>query len=313
MTDLISGQVGGEDLRQFHWQLRRGLLMHRKGRLSLFYKLQFPYHDLSGTSADEVASHLDLVAWFGDEPPAEIAQHPHYFSFIHALKSVLLMSNAAQERALAGQLDTDHFGALVEALKEFDRCADVLDSVVTNSLTDIDPLTGLLNRAALERDVRRELAKALRSGAPLSVAMIDADRFKVVNDTFGHAFGDFVLRTLAERFMESLRPSDLLYRYGGEEFLVLLPNTPIEKAFSVLERLRKRACSAPIVQGDASTMQAVSVGISLLEPNMPESNGIERADQALYSAKSQGRNRTVISPAISVDEGPAADGAVGSL
>lgn len=294
MSNLISGMVGGDDLRRFHGQLRRGLLMHRKGRLSLFFKLQFPQAILIVDGDAEFNSRLNLSEWIASELPDTIAQHESYFNVMDALASVIETSHLAIEKAAFGQLDTGTFSALIQSLQEFDRCADLLDAVITNSLTDVDTLTGLFNRAALDRDLSREIAKAARSGKPLSVAMIDADRFKIVNDTYGHAFGDVVLGKLAERFLESLRPSDLLYRYGGEEFLVLLPDTPQDQAQIVLERLRKRACAAPISKGSIEVTQSVSVGIAMHIKNESPVALVSRADEALYSAKAQGRNRVSV-------------------
>ncbi len=292
MTDLISAQIGSEDLRRFHGQLHRALLMHRKGRLNLFYQLQFPQTLQSENSAAEVAAEFDLFRWLIDPPPQEIAQHASYVDVVDALRVVMDCANIALENALA-PINPSQFSALIQALHEFDRCALLLDSVITNSLTDVDALTGLFNRAALDRDLNREAAKARRSGKALSVAMIDADKFKGINDAHGHSFGDLVLSKLAERFMESLRPSDLLYRYGGEEFVVLLPDTAIEQALIVLERLRARVCAAPISKGNVSVTQCVSVGIALLAPDESPLTAISNADKALYLAKTQGRNRIV--------------------
>jgi diguanylate cyclase (GGDEF)-like protein len=296
VKNLVSGLVGGDDLRRFHGQLRRGLLMHRKGRLALFFKLQFPGAILGENVASEIHSRLDLAEWFADAPPNEIGQHLTYSDVLDSLTIVMNSAHVALERASAGQLDADTFSTLVQSLQEFDRCADILDAEITNSLTDVDALTGLFNRAALDRDLNRELAKAARNGKPLSVAMIDADKFKVVNDTYGHSFGDVVLSKLAERFMESLRPSDLLYRYGGEEFLMLLPDTSPDQAHSVLDRLRKRASSSPISKGAVSITQSVSVGIAMHTADESPVVLVTRADDALYSAKSQGRNRVVVAP-----------------
>jgi len=297
MTDILSGQVDAEDLRRFHWLLRRGLLMHRKGRLGLFFKLQFPQVMFSEDAEHEVATQLDLTKWFAAVPFDEIAQHPSYVNFLGALEAAMDLAKVSLDKASSRQLDMQQFRGLIQALQEFDRCADMLDAVVTNSLTDVDALTGLFNRAALDRDLKREMAIAQRSEKPISVAMIDADKFKAVNDTHGHCFGDVVLSRLAERFLESLRPSDLLYRYGGEEFLVLLPDTTPEQAHAVLERLRKRAGCAPIFKGDISVTQTVSVGITMLVGEDSHETVVARADEALYSAKAQGRNRIVVASA----------------
>ncbi len=106
-------------------------------------------------------------------------------------------------------------------MHEFNRVADRLSAGNTTSMTDVGELTGLLNRAAMERDLEREQAHALRTGRRFTIAMVDTDHFKKVNDDYGHSFGDVVLEILAERFVESIRLRDRVYRYGEEEFLVL--------------------------------------------------------------------------------------------
>jgi diguanylate cyclase (GGDEF)-like protein len=176
-------------------------------------------------------------------------------------------------------------------MHDFDRIADRLDSGIITSLTDIDELTGLLNRTAMLRDLDREQAQARRTGRPFTVAMVDADHFKKVNDDHGHVFGDVCLETLAERFVESIRPRDQVYRYGGEEFLVLLPDTPLARAKPVLERLRKRACEHAISDGETTINLSVSVGAAEAASDEEASTAIDRADAALYRAKEAGRNR----------------------
>jgi diguanylate cyclase len=294
MNPAIGGDADGVDLRRFHGQFRRGLLMHRKGRLGLFFLLQFPQRIVAASSGVDVRTQLDVVQWLADEPPAQIQTHRSYLDMVQALERTMALADAALAQAQSQPLDTLLFGALLEALQAFDRCADVLDSGITSSLTDIDALTGLFNRAALDRDFSREAAKAQRSGRPLTVAMVDADHFKKVNDTHGHDFGDVVLSVLADRFVECLRPGDLVYRYGGEEFLVLLPDTDVAGAHIVLERLRLRACGAPITQGDISVTQAVSIGVAPVHLDGDPADALLRADEALYQAKDQGRNRLVV-------------------
>jgi diguanylate cyclase len=294
VNSAIGGETDSEDLRRFHGQFRRGVLMHRKGRLRLFYLLQFPQHIVEPSSGLGVRTQLDVLQWLTDEPPAQIQAQRSYLDTVQTLSRAIGLADDALAQAQSHSLGAQVFSALLDALQAFDRCADVLDSGITSSLTDIDALTGLFNRAALDRDFRREAAKAKRSGRPLTVAMVDADHFKKVNDTYGHDFGDVVLSVLAGRFVESLRPGDLVYRYGGEEFLVLLPDTNVGGAQVLLERLRLRACSAPIAQGDIAVTQAVSIGVApVLSEGNPE-DALLRADKAMYQAKAQGRNRLVV-------------------
>ena len=152
-----------------------------------------------------------------------------------------------------------------------------------------DPLTGLANRRALEERLELVTAQASRSGAPVTVAMIDLDHFKSFNDLSGHQCGDELLRLLSEALTQRLRAQDLLARYGGEEFCVVLPDTDLLAARIVLEQLRAIAPTV-IVDGRAAT---ISVGIAEWHPGETTNTLLERADRALYVAKEQGRDRVV--------------------
>jgi diguanylate cyclase (GGDEF)-like protein len=147
-----------------------------------------------------------------------------------------------------------------------------------------DPLTGIGNRRTLDEELRRGLALAGRQGQPVCVAMLDLDHFKKYNDTFGHPAGDELLVKAAKAWTRQLRRSDLLCRYGGEEFAVLLPVCLAEEAETVLDRLR-------IVTPDAQTC---SVGVAEWDGFESPSALLGRADAALYAAKHGGRNRVVV-------------------
>ncbi len=155
-----------------------------------------------------------------------------------------------------------------------------------------DPLTGLLNRRGLDTQFDFALALAQRSGRPLSLISIDVDHFKRVNDTYGHAQGDEVLKSLARTLQESLRSSDLVARLGGEEFVALLPDTDLEGAINVAEELRLTIADQ---QHAAVGRIFVSLGVSMLHPGEKTATALlERADAALYDAKHQGRNRVCV-------------------
>ena len=151
-----------------------------------------------------------------------------------------------------------------------------------------DLLTGLFNRRAFDDLMHRELSLRDRHGHGLSMVMIDLDHFKAVNDTYGHHAGDAVLRELADILREVCRPSDLPCRWGGEEFACLLPQTDLENALKVGERLR-----AAIEAHDFPEVGKVtaSLGISQAGPEENEESFCKRADEALYRAKEGGRNR----------------------
>jgi len=157
-----------------------------------------------------------------------------------------------------------------------------------------DTLTGIYNRLKFEQMLEGELARARRYRYPLSLAMFDIDHFKRVNDNFGHASGDVALRMVADAAGEELREGDLYARWGGEEFMVLLPETDLEGAEQLAERVRVRVARASIPDVGRLT---ISLGVTVYRPDEPAKVLLKRVDQALYRAKSEGRDRTVAVPA----------------
>jgi len=154
-----------------------------------------------------------------------------------------------------------------------------------------DPLTGVLNRYELQVILGNQLAQARRYGKPVSCLMIDVDKFKVVNDTYGHPSGDAALRQVAGILKEAVRGSDVVFRYGGEEFMVLLPDTMLEGAVALAEKIRMLTASHPFGEGERIFFLTLSVGAAVLREGESGSDMIMRADAALYRAKALGRNR----------------------
>jgi diguanylate cyclase (GGDEF)-like protein len=161
----------------------------------------------------------------------------------------------------------------------------------------IDTKTGLLNAATWESEATAEIARAVRTRTPLSVALVDIDHFKSVNDTYGHLAGDIALRAVSDALREQLRGYDVPGRFGGEEFAVLLPQTDEADALSIAERLRAHVAAMPIPLGEAARTDAcirltVSVGVAALDgPGTELTHLLAAADAALYCAKQNGRNR----------------------
>jgi diguanylate cyclase (GGDEF)-like protein len=155
-----------------------------------------------------------------------------------------------------------------------------------------DPLTGLLNRHAVVEAADREMARSVRHGYPLSVLLLDIDHFKQVNDTHGHDAGDAVLRTFAATVLGALRRDDVLGRYGGEEFLALLPNSGREAALAVAERIRAAVGAMTVDHGGHTIAVTVSIGVAeVAGGDGAWSHVMQAADTALYAAKRGGRNR----------------------
>lgn len=159
----------------------------------------------------------------------------------------------------------------------------------------VDALTGLYFRSFFERKLAEEAGRSRRTGAPLSVLMADVDHFKKFNDTYGHATGDDVLRLVARTIKGNIREADIAARFGGEEMLVLMPDTPLEGGEVLAERLRKAIESASQVgPGDEELHVTVSIGVACLGDEEEPQTMVERADAALYEAKHAGRNRVVL-------------------
>lgn len=162
------------------------------------------------------------------------------------------------------------------------------------SLTD--PLTGVGNRIAMMNTLRREIELARRYDQPMLVLMADMDRFKSINDTFGHGCGDDVLKQLTATMMDDIRRSDSVFRYGGEEFVILLSNTSETTAVQIAERLRGKIESLDCESGGEKVPTTVSIGIASLRNGDTISKLLKRADQAMYKAKSSGRNQIQVHP-----------------
>ncbi|MBI1392159.1 MAG: PleD family two-component system response regulator [Alphaproteobacteria bacterium] len=159
-----------------------------------------------------------------------------------------------------------------------------------------DQLTGLYNRRYLASHLSAMFDRAQWTGQPLSVMILDLDHFKAINDTYGHDAGDAVLQEFSDRIRASVRAIDLACRYGGEEFLVAMPDTDKKLASVVAERLREEVANRPVILNDGrdELVVTVSIGISSTEDNAAEDSAqklIKRADEALYAAKAGGRNR----------------------
>ncbi len=174
-----------------------------------------------------------------------------------------------------------------------------------------DSLTGLYNRSSILALLQRELARGSRELRPLGVVLLDLDRFKSVNDTYGHVAGDQVLREAGKRLRDSMRSYDAIGRYGGEEFLILLPGCDEEAAVEQAERMRSVLAEAPVMIGDdVAYAMTGSFGVTSVvpEPTTSSEQLIKKADQALYRAKDNGRNRVELFQRVDMSQHSGAAG-----
>jgi two-component system cell cycle response regulator len=164
-------------------------------------------------------------------------------------------------------------------------------------LSHTDALTGLGNRLHVEEQLSQRCSAARRYREPISVALFDIDHFKQVNDTYGHPAGDLVLREFARRLCHELRADDIACRWGGEEFLVILPRTGLDEAKTVAERIRTSIAATPMPADDLKIAVTVSGGCAVGRDNSPD-DLVKVADVRLYEAKAAGRNRIVAGPVV---------------
>jgi diguanylate cyclase len=258
--------------------------------------------------------------------PSETQLHELLTTFMRRLKQAAQVSGSYTSRLeysahqMAGTHDLRDVNALLQDLLEATRVMardshgvheelrDMQQQVQTtdqqiarlhaeldrlNSLARHDPLTGALNRKGLDESIWREVSRLRRVGTVLSVAMLDIDNFKALNDSLGHAAGDAALRHLAVMAREILRPQDTVARFGGEEFVVLLPDTPLEGGVAAVNRLAGELAKRPFSAADEALHMTFSAGVVQMAAGEAGMDAVARADQCMYQAKHAGKNRVV--------------------
>ncbi|MCW8806941.1 MAG: diguanylate cyclase [Rhodanobacter sp.] len=235
--------------------------------------------------------------WYGGDATVPLREHPAFKAIgqahekMHRSATQLLQQTADALPIAAAEMDQ-----LIHALDRLRLEINSLRRELAEQAENRDPLTGARNRTHLLSDLREQQALVRREMQQCVLAMIDLDHFKAVNDHYGHTAGDAVLSGVVQCLAVMLRPYDHLYRYGGEEFLLCMPNTGIEAAIGLAERLRAAIAALQIpYAGKGSPLSiTASFGITLLDALNTVEVAIDHADRALYLAKSAGRDRIEI-------------------
>jgi diguanylate cyclase len=213
-------------------------------------------------------------------PPAQELVHFMFLAIVLGITSLLAM----------------RFGRLRARLSA--QKSDLAEALALNlELATRDVLTGLLNRRAMTELLHREFGRMERGHGPLAIAVLDIDWFKRINDSLGHGVGDEVLRRFAAVLKAQLRVADALARWGGEEFLLIMPGTRLDDARQVLERLRRAIAAGGLADIARGMNVTFSVGLAVVRDSEAPDNAIDRADRALYQAKRDGRDRIAIADA----------------
>jgi diguanylate cyclase len=192
------------------------------------------------------------------------------------------------------QISIHDYERFVAAMKRMQLETGTVRRELEDALYNLDPLTGAPSRIGMLIKLREQQELVKRNVHTCGVVMLDLDNFKTVNDNYGHLVGDRVLICFAHYIMAHLRPYDKVFRYGGEEFLICLPDTDLQTGHRLVDRLREELGSLPHEAENSPSFQVtVSCGLTLLDPDVSVEQSIDRADKALYAAKAKGRNRVV--------------------
>lgn len=241
----------------------------------------------------ELASVIRVSGFFYSNYPAKVQIHKGSMNLHSCAYRLISQSDNLGELTFYrdkrfNEYELDTLEALLSALLCPVRNALLYQKAIAASLTD--PLTGTGNRQALFSQLSREASLARRYQQPMSLLMIDIDKFKSINDTYGHATGDLVLQDLINVMTKDNRSTDLCFRYGGEEFVVLLGNTDKEGAQVIAKRLCKAISESRICSESGLLQITVSIGVSTMLASEDHDSLLKRADKAMYQVKSLGGN-----------------------
>ena len=295
VQDLISGPLDSRSLEDATRSLKdvifkQGQLKHSLTDVRATVKnMMMTFIDRLGSVAASTSDYHAKLGGFSKR----ISGAANIDELNDVLEEVLRETRLAQDQALASR---DRMVEVHREAQEAEERIRVLEAELQHmsELVREDQLTGSLNRRGLDDVFERESARADRRNTPLCVAMLDLDNFKKLNDTFGHLAGDGALKHLVKVVRDTLRSMDVIARFGGEEFLILLPETTVEAAAAAMVRVQRELTRHFFMYENEKMLITFSCGVALRVPNEGQESLMARADAAMYQAKQTGKNRVVV-------------------
>lgn len=290
----LMSSLSNEELHLVTKQLDQAIYNHEQWSKNLYRNLICRLTPDERDLQDDAHHHCAFGQWYYDHAPAGLRT----FAGFNAIEPV----HERLHHITATMLKTSICGNDIGP-EEYDQFSNALDGLrlelmslkreVQDLIFNRDPLTGAYTRLGMLSRLREQHALLVRNQQPCTLVMLDLDHFKRVNDTWGHTAGDAVLTALAQNIRSQLRPYDLLYRYGGEEFLICLPDTDVVQANPFAERLRASVEDMSVdFEGNVLSI-TISMGIAPILADTTVEESISNSDTALYAAKQAGRNRIV--------------------
>lgn len=288
--------ISKEDIQSTLQQLDQALYNHEQWLAAITRTIicRLPYDECD--VAEDAHRQCRFGRWCYDKPPQALREHPAFVAMavehrrMHQLGARLLLAAAHDPGALSREYD-----GFRNSLDRLRLEVDTLKHEIEDSLYNRDALTGAENRVRMLTKLRELHALVKRRIHPCGIAIMDLDHFKSINDNYGHPFGDKVLAASVRHVMTYLRSYDSVFRYGGDEFLISLPDADLQAARAVIDRIREGIAKLAFAADRPSAIfTTASFGITQLDPDVSVEDSIERADIALYVAKTCGRNASLV-------------------
>ncbi|MYM37173.1 diguanylate cyclase [Duganella sp. FT50W] len=295
VQNLIAGPLDVRALEEATRSLKeviykQGQLKHSLADVKLTVKnMMMTFIDRLGQVAASTGDFHEKIGGYSDK----ISKADNISELNSILDEVLKETRQVQSEALKAR---DKMVLAQQEVQDAEARIHTLEAKLQHlsELVREDQLTGSLNRRGLDDVFERETARADRRGTPLCIAVLDLDDFKKLNDTYGHIAGDAALKHLVKIVKDTLRSMDVIARFGGEEFLILMPETSVEAAASTMTRLQRELTKHFFLHDNEKVLITFSAGVALRRPHEEQTELVKRADKAMYTAKQTGKNRVVV-------------------